>query len=124
MGLFWEINGTRADLRLTGPSGHLQMVPLKLSIARQKGGGFEPIEISRTYEERKLPRDPEVANVARLYAAMAEDIVTGRRTAPNFGDAVALHRIISEIEASAEQVELLGSRRRSWQATNARRRPV
>lgn len=101
IGFLWEINGTRADLRLTAPSGHLQMVPLNLGIARHKGGGFEPIDIRPAHEDRNLPQDPEVANVARLYAAMAEDIFTGSRTAPHFGDAVALHRIISQIETSA-----------------------
>ena len=27
-GLFWEINGTKGDIRVSGPSGHTQMVQL------------------------------------------------------------------------------------------------
>ena len=44
-GLLWEINGTKGDIRVTAPSGHLQMVPLSLSLARSEGARFEPLEV-------------------------------------------------------------------------------
>jgi len=100
IGLRWEINGTEGDILLTGPSGHLQMVPLELSIVRGDGGTVETIKRPPD-DEGDLPADPEVGNVARLYARMAADIAEGTRTAPDFDDAEALHRVISEIEATA-----------------------
>ncbi|MEA2773995.1 MAG: hypothetical protein QOD93_6957, partial [Acetobacteraceae bacterium] len=41
-GLFWEINGTEGDIRISGPSGHTQMVQLSLKGARGKEWAFRP----------------------------------------------------------------------------------
>ena len=100
IGLLWEINGTKGDIRLTGPSGHLQMVPLELSVVRDGGTRFEPVEVPQGHD-RDWVQGAEAGNVARLYARMAEDICGGTRTAPDFDDAVALHRVISAIEVAA-----------------------
>jgi predicted dehydrogenase len=79
-GLLWEINGTEGDIRVSGPSGHTQMVQLFL----------------------KGAQDAEPGNVARLYARMARDLREGTRSAPSFQDAVAVHRVIAAIERAAE----------------------
>jgi len=100
-GLLWEINGTRGDIRVSGPSGHMQMVPLSLTGARDGDKAFSPLEIPPALIE-DWPADAEAGNVARLYARMASDLRDGTRSAPNFDDAVAVHRIISAIETSAE----------------------
>jgi len=101
VGLLWEINGTKGDIRLTAPSGHLQMVPLHLSVVLDGGKYVEPLELDN--DRRGWPEGSEAGNVARLYAAMADDIRNGTRTAPNFDDAVTLHRIIAAIEAAAAE---------------------
>jgi predicted dehydrogenase len=42
-------------------------------------------------------------NVDRMYAAMWEDITNGTRVAPDFNDALELHRLIDRIEQAALQ---------------------
>jgi predicted dehydrogenase len=100
-GLFWEINGTAGDIRVSGPSGHTQMVQLSLKGARGKETAFRPLEVPASYRVG-WPDDVEPGNVARLYARMARDLREGTRSAPSFEDAVAVHRIIAAIERAAE----------------------
>ncbi len=100
-GLFWEIHGTEGDIRVSGPSGHTQMVPLSLKGARGEEKTFRPLEVPASYRAG-WPEDVEPGNVARLYARMARDLRDGTRTAPRFEDAVAVHRIIAAIEKAAE----------------------
>lgn len=100
-GLFWEIHGTEGDIRVSGSSGHTQMVQLALKGARGEEKAFRPLEVPASYRTG-WPQDVEAGNVARLYARMAEDLLSGSRTAPRFDDAVAIHRIIAAIESAAE----------------------
>lgn len=100
-GLLWEINGTKGDIRISGLSGHTQMVQLSLQGARDAEKTFRPLEVPASYRSG-WPEHVEPGNVARLYARMAHDLRHGTRTAPNFDDAVTLHRIIGAIETSAE----------------------
>ncbi len=100
-GLFWEINGTEGDIRVSGSSGHSQMVQLSLKGARGAEKVFRPLEVPAFYRFG-WPEDVEPGNVARLYARMARDLREGTHTAPNFEDAVALHRVIAAIEKAAE----------------------
>jgi predicted dehydrogenase len=100
-GLFWEINGTEGDIRVSGPLGHTQMVQLSLKGARGAEKTFRPLEVPASYRSG-WPEDVVPGNVARLYARMARDLREGTRTAPRFEDAVALHRVIAAIEKAAE----------------------
>jgi predicted dehydrogenase len=100
-GLLWEINGTEGDIRVAGPTGHAQMVPLVLKAARQDEKTFQAVEIPASFRAG-FPEDVVPGNVARIYAKMAQDLTAGTRTAPSFDDAVAIHRIIAAIEKSAE----------------------
>jgi predicted dehydrogenase len=100
-GMFWEIQGTEGDIRVSGPSGHTQMVQLSLKGARGEEKTFRPLAVPASYLAG-WPEDVEPGNVARLYARMAEDLRDGTRTAPSFEDAVAVHRIIAAIETAAE----------------------
>jgi predicted dehydrogenase len=100
-GLFWEIHGTKGDIRVSGSSGHTQMVQLALKGARGDENAFKPLEVPASYRAG-WPHDVEPANVARLYARMARDLWEGTRSAPSFDDAVAVHRIIDAIERAAE----------------------
>jgi predicted dehydrogenase len=98
-GFLWEINGAEGDLRLTGEYGHPQMVDLQLSGGRT-GEDFGPIAPDLA-DCRDFPAHPAPGNVARLYARMAADLRDGGSTAPDFEDAVALHRLMSTIERCA-----------------------
>jgi predicted dehydrogenase len=100
-GLLWEINGTEGDIRVSGPTGHTQMVQLSLKGARDGETAFRPLEVPASYRSG-WPEDVVPGNVARLYARMAGDLRGGTRTAPSFEDAVAVHRIIAAIEKAAE----------------------
>jgi predicted dehydrogenase len=100
-GLFWEINGTKGDIRVTGSSGHPQMVQLALNGVQDGETAFRPLELPASYRSG-WPEDPVPGNVARLYARMAQDLRKGTRTAPDFDDAVAVHRVIAAIEKAAE----------------------
>ncbi len=100
-GLFWEINGTEGDLRVSGPSGHTQMVPLRLEGVRGDEKAFRPVEIPESYRSG-WPEDVVPGNVARIYARMARDLREGTGTAPSFEDAVAVHRVTAAIEKAAE----------------------
>ena len=100
-GLSWEINGTAGDLRVSGPLGHAQLVPLSLTGARGDEKAFRPLEVPASHR-LGWPDDAVPGNVARVYARMAWDLSDGTRTAPSFEDAVALHRVIAAIERAAE----------------------
>jgi len=101
-GLLWEINGTEGDLRLTGPSGHTQMVQLTLEGARGEEKAFKKLDVPGSYRTG-WPEDVIPGNVARVYARMAQDLRDGTHTAPSFADAVAVHRVIDAIERAAER---------------------
>ncbi|HEV2507417.1 MAG TPA: Gfo/Idh/MocA family oxidoreductase [Mesorhizobium sp.] len=103
-GLLWEIHGTEGDIRITGPSGHTQMVQLTLKGARGDDKVFRPLEVPASYHAG-WPMEVEPGNVARLYAQMADDLRNDTRNAPSFDDAVAVHRIIAAIEEAAESGE-------------------
>jgi predicted dehydrogenase len=100
-GLFWEINGTEGDIRVSGPSGHTQMVQLSLRGAQRGEKEFRLLEVPASYRTG-WPKDVVSGNVARIYARMARDLREGTRSVPRFEDAVAVHRIIAAIERAAE----------------------
>jgi predicted dehydrogenase len=100
-GLRWEINGTAGDIRVSGLSGHTQMVQLALTGARGEEKAFRLLEVPAT-DRTGWPAEVEPGNVARVYARMAADLRDGTHTAPSFADAVAVHRIVAAIERSAE----------------------
>jgi predicted dehydrogenase len=100
-GLLWEINGTEGDLRVSGASGHTQMVQLSLKGVRGVEEEFQVLEVPSSYRSG-WPEDVVPGNEARLYARMARDLREGTGTAPSFEDAVAVHRIIAAIEQAAE----------------------
>jgi predicted dehydrogenase len=48
-GLFWEINGAKGDIRVTGFSGHTQMVQLSLKGVQDGETAFRPLEVPASY---------------------------------------------------------------------------
>lgn len=100
VGLFWEINGTEGDIRVTGSSGHSQMVQLSLSGGRGEDRALQPLEVPGPLLAG-WPDDPVPGNVARIYGRLAADLRDGSRTAPSFDDAVAVHKIIAAVEEAA-----------------------
>jgi predicted dehydrogenase len=97
-GFVWDIRGTEGDLRVTGPSGHTQIVPLSIMGAQGENRTLKSIDVP----DDGIKLDDNVpGNIARVYKRFANDLRTGSRTAPNFDDAVALHRTLAAIEEAA-----------------------
>ncbi|AKT39252.1 Gfo/Idh/MocA family protein [Chondromyces crocatus] len=101
--LLWEINGTEGDLVITGPSGHVQMVDLRLQIARGKDAPLVDLPIPQEHHATtaQVPSGSPF-NVAQLYALLAEDILKGTHHAPNFDAAVTRHEMLDAIERAAQ----------------------
>jgi predicted dehydrogenase len=99
-GFVWDIHGTDGDLRMTGPTGHTQIVPLNIEGARGDERALQPIPIPG--DDVDLA-DNVPGNVARIYRRLAHDLRHGTRTAPSFDDAVALHRVLAAVEQAAHE---------------------
>lgn len=100
--LLWEINGTRGDLRMTAINDQAPVInisPLRVEAGRKEEQGYGEIEVVKPpgldFADTSFAR-----NVAAIYRQMAEDLIHGTRLAPEFDDAVALHKVIDAIERS------------------------
>lgn len=115
VGLTWDIHGDAGDLRLTGPGGHPQFVPLKLwggqgeippdpphgvDADRERGDLLAPIELPPTPKIANV--EGPVVNVRRMYAALAKDLREGTRLAPSFDDALRTHELIDMIQRASD----------------------
>lgn len=101
--LRWEINGSEGDLVLTSPIGNLQVIAPMLEGGRGNEQGVQPLAIPASYDLAPSAPEGPAANVARLYAAFAEQ-QTGRRDAkiaPDFAHAERLHRWLAAISLAA-----------------------
>lgn len=101
-GLLIEITGTRGELRISGPAGVLQMMPLTLEGAWGPQASLQPIAIPPEPEGEALTAlGPVASNVARAYRRFAEDIRSGRRTVPDFALAARRQSLLRDIAAAA-----------------------
>jgi predicted dehydrogenase len=92
--LRWEINGTEGDLLITAENGNLQVADLVLASGRGTDTTLHAVD---------LPGEATGfgANTLREYMAIARDVRTGSRLAPDFAHAVARHRLLAAIETAA-----------------------
>jgi predicted dehydrogenase len=100
-GFRFEINGTKADLLITG-SMTVQMADLSLHRTRH-GGAMEKLDVPVRY--RWAPPDSPAGqpfNVAQLYVKLAEAIDSGRAAQPNFATAVEMHRLLDTIQQASD----------------------
>lgn len=100
---FWEINGTKGDLRVTGASGHLQMFNGTIEGGQGEDKALHPMPTPA--EHRWTPGSIEgvAINVAQVWARMRDDIRNGTHTAPSFADAVVRHKMLDALERSASE---------------------
>ncbi|WP_216902025.1 Gfo/Idh/MocA family protein [Nocardia alni] len=97
-----EISGTAGDLAIVSGeygAGGVQMSELHLLGARDGSSwtdlpGEDPLSAT-TF-------DVEAGNVARVYAALAQDIRTGAHTVPDFTHGVHAHRLLDAVRRSAD----------------------
>ena len=89
-----EVTGEKANLLLEGGAVRgVQTGCLRLSI----DGNPERVDEGET---RSMPET--AFNVAGMYAALRDDILSGSSTAPDFGHAVRLHRLMDDVMRSAQ----------------------
>ncbi|MFI6344632.1 Gfo/Idh/MocA family protein [Streptomyces sp. NPDC050560] len=101
-----EVSGTEGDLALVstetgGPAG-LQIGALRLLATDPEGGGYRevPLPAGAPWPEGGDP-GAQAHNVARMYAALADDIRTGSLRVPDFAAGVRLHRLLDTVRLSA-----------------------
>ena len=107
-GFLWEINGTDGTLRITADASYPEIFPLTVFGAKGRNELAEvsvPTTIAQRWPTLTSLEGAPAYNVARAYAAFAEDISNGTRTVPDFADAVRRHEIIDAIERSAASGE-------------------
>lgn len=96
----WQINGTDGDLHVTVEGGS---PPVAVTVVRggKAGQGLAELPVPASYSAGSPEAAVGVQNVAGLYARFAADRREGTQTAPSFDTAIARHRMIAAIEASA-----------------------
>lgn len=100
--LLWEINGTDGDLLVTGDSGHIQMIDLTLTGARDQDKAMKPIEIEPKFSYVPPSTPPgNPFNVAQLYAQIAKCLKAEPNSAPTFDDAVRRHEMLQRVQQLA-----------------------
>lgn len=101
-----EINGTRGNLLVTTPSGHLQFGDITV---RGAGVGAKEMTVLPT-PDRYWPLEGDRAgvayNVAMVYDAIQRDLRSGTHEATTFADSLARHRSLQDIMAAAGPVRV------------------
>lgn len=97
----WEINGSKGDLVLTSPVGNLQVINPLLLGGQGSDHGVQPLPVPSGCDFAPHAPDGPAANVARLYAAFAQDLADGSGAlAPDFAHAARLHGWLQAIETA------------------------
>lgn len=99
----WEIQGEEGFLRVTSPDGYMHWRPLVIEGARAGTKTLERLgepPADRFALATGRPADAHW-NIARAYAAFAQDLTQDTRTVPGFDEAVACHRLIAAIQTAA-----------------------
>jgi predicted dehydrogenase len=105
--LMWEISGSERDLRISAKVEEIPVInisPLRVEGGKRGEQGFSEIEVPSSYYFG-LDDAPAGRNVAGIYRLMARDVSQGTRSAPDFDDAVGLHRILDSVELSSKTGE-------------------
>ncbi|MEA3078148.1 MAG: hypothetical protein QOF60_3056 [Actinomycetota bacterium] len=108
IGFLWEINGTDGTLRLTADAPFPGIFPVTVAGAQGRNPLSEltvPAALTEEWRALTALNGSPAFNVGRMYAAFAHDMETGKRTVPDFADAVRRHQVIDAIERSAASGE-------------------
>lgn len=98
---FWEINGTRGDLIVTGESGRLQYGDFQIRGAID-GKALEDMPVPERYRLVAGVSPADVSyTLAHAYTLMNRDIRDGTGHTPTFADGLRRHRMIEAIERAA-----------------------
>jgi predicted dehydrogenase len=99
---FWEINGTKGDLVVTGSHGRLQYSDLRIQHGPGNGGQLADLTVPDSYKlvSACVPTDI-FYTLAHAYTLLRKDILEGTSHVPRFSDALIRHEMIEAIEVAS-----------------------
>jgi len=101
-GLQIDITGTEGDLKVWNTKSFANKNDNILEGARGDKGSLEPLPVPPSYVKIPLSHlDVSVQDLAHLYAVHALDRLTGMQEAPNFADAVRMHKVIDRLDLAS-----------------------
>jgi predicted dehydrogenase len=101
-GLQIDITGTQGDLRISNPKSFTNSLDNLVEGAKGDPGPLIALSVPDRYQ--LLPQtnlDVSVQDLANVYAAHAKDRIEGTHVAPDFGDAVRMHRLLDRIHEAS-----------------------
>jgi predicted dehydrogenase len=107
-GLQIDITGTEGDLKITNSKSFGTTEDNVIEGAQGDEGRLKQLPIPHKY--MRIPPttlDVSVQDLAHLYAAHSDDRLHGTRNAPDFSDAVRMHKLIDQINLSSKTGETL-----------------
>ncbi|MDQ2832404.1 MAG: Gfo/Idh/MocA family oxidoreductase [Acidobacteriota bacterium] len=120
-----KLNQTGLQIDITGTDGDLQVLNEKSFVTKHEdvikgaqGGGSGWTELAIPDRFHLIPPsslDVSVQDLAQLYASFARDRRDGTKTSRDFSDALAMHRLIDDIQqASATEQYVTANEDQSW----------
>jgi predicted dehydrogenase len=101
-GLQIDITGTTDDLKVWNEKSFVTQHHDVIEGAQGEGGSWRELKVPDRYHTIPASSlDVSVQDLAQLYAAFAHDRITGGKSAPDFVDAVAMHRLIDAINQAS-----------------------
>ncbi|MDP3139609.1 MAG: Gfo/Idh/MocA family oxidoreductase [Burkholderiaceae bacterium] len=97
----WEINGTKGDLVVTAPTGHMQYGDLTLRRSFARGGALTEVTDIPDEGVLALPADGPARAVAQAYRQVFNELSGVAAHAPSFADALRRHELLDRIEQDA-----------------------
>jgi predicted dehydrogenase len=102
-GLQIDITGTDGVLRITNPKAFMNKDDNALHGMANGATTFTPLPVPDQYHALSAADlDVSSQDAAYLYSAYAHDRIKGTTTASNFHDAVALHHMIDQVQATSD----------------------
>lgn len=98
--LLWEINGTKGDLQITAPVGHIQLAELTLRGGTGGDSSLSVMDIPEKYRTVPPELKGPAVSVAEAYARFSH-YEGNDDPLPDFDEAVKNHRLLDAIERSA-----------------------
>lgn len=103
--LFWEIGGSKRDLRITPRAGEPPLVnisALRIESCARGSERFSALPVPSNYQAGSDALPSVSRNLFHLYRRLIADIREGTRAAPSFDDAVILHKTLDRFEKTTK----------------------
>ena len=101
-GLQIDITGMDGDLKICNPLSFQNKDDNFVEGAQGRKGIWSPLAIPKKYSLIDSSLDTSVLDLAQLYHSFAEGIIDADLRAPDFRDAVKMHRFIDAIQESSD----------------------